>query len=107
MTTMKDEYLYTDYAMQMLSAFMSKDSESLKKLFDGLEEEMEDPYFLSGITFGFLVHIEHLFISIARDKDTDSQSVFKKYAMHYSSLRDDLKAILPLNPKHVRKIFDN
>jgi len=66
MTIMKEEYLYTDYAMQMLSAFMSKDSNNLKDLFEVMEDEMEDPHFLSGVTFGFLIHIEHLFKSIAQ-----------------------------------------
>ena len=105
MTTMKEEYLYTDYAMQMLSAFMSKDSDNLKDLFAVMGDEMEDPHFLAGVTFGFLIHIEHLFKSIADAEEVDLDSVFKKYAMHYSTMRDELKTILPLNPQHAKKHF--
>lgn len=98
----KEEYLYTDYAIQMLSAFMTKDTKSLSSLLDTMEDEMIDNNFLAGITFGLLIHIEQLLNGIALEKDMDVDDVYQMYALHYSSIRDDYKKILPLSPSFTK-----
>ena len=98
----KEEYLYTDYAIQMLSAFMTKDTNSLSSLLDTMEDEMIDNNFLAGITFGLLIHIEQLLNSIALEKDIDVSDVYQMYALHYSSTRDSYKKILPLCPSFTK-----
>jgi len=98
----KEEYLYTDYAIQMLSAFMNKDTNSLSSLLDTMEDEMIDNNFLAGITFGLLVHIEKLLHSIALEKDMDVSDVYQMYTLHYSLTRDDYKKILPLSPSFTK-----
>lgn len=106
MTNIKEEYLYTDYAIQMLSAFMNKDTTGLSSLLDSLDNEIMDSTFLAGVTFGLLVHLEHLINSIAKEKEMDVIDVYQMYALHYSESRDDFKKILPLSPAFTKNKMD-
>ena len=98
----KEEYLYTDYAIQMLSAFMIKDTNSLSSLLDTMEEETFDTSFLAGITFGLLIHMEQLITGMALEKEMEINDVYQLYALHYSTMRDDYKKILPLSPSFTK-----
>lgn len=102
MENIKEEYLYTDYAIQMLSAFMNKNTNNLASLLDTMEDEMFDTCFLAGITFGLLIHMEKLLNTIAVEKSMDVDSVYQMYALHYSSERDYFKKILPLSPSFTK-----
>lgn len=97
------EYLYTDYAMQILSAFLNKETHSIAGLLDTFDDELEDPAFVPGILFGFLIHIESLFNTLADIQDMSVPEVFQKYALYYDSIREDLEQIEPLKPSFAKE----
>jgi hypothetical protein len=97
------EYLYTDYAIQILSAFLNKETHSIAGLLDTFDNELEDPAFVPGILFGFLIHIESLFSTLADLQDMSVSEVFQKYALYYDSIREELEQIQPLKPSFAKQ----
>jgi hypothetical protein len=97
------EYLYTDYAMQIFSAFLNKETYSIASLLETFDDELEDPAFVPGILFGFLIHIESLFSTLADLEDTSIPEVFQKYALYYDSIREELEHIQPLKPSFAKQ----
>jgi hypothetical protein len=97
------EYLYTDYAVQIISAFLNKERSSVASLLETFDDELEDPAFIPGILFGFLIHIETLFNTVADVSNTSVADAFQKYALYYDSIRDELKEIAPLSPTFAKQ----
>ncbi len=97
------EYLYTDYAMQILSAFLNKETHSIAALLETFDNELEDPAFVPGLLFGFLIHIESLFNTLADHQDMSVNEVFQKYALYYDSIRGELENISPLKPSFAKQ----
>jgi|688.fasta_scaffold03457_39 hypothetical protein len=103
----QEEYLYTDYAIQIFSAFSNRDISAIIKMFDTEDGEKRDESFAPGILFGFMVHLEILFAAIAESNDGTPLEAFQEYALHYNSVRDDLKKMALLNPTAVTEIIKN
>jgi len=103
----QEEYLYTDYAIQIFSAFSNRDISAIIKMFDTEDGSKRDESFAPGIMFGFMVHLELLFAAIAESNNETSLEAFQEYALHYSSVRDDLKKMVLLNPTTVAEIMKN
>ncbi len=101
----QEEYLYTDYAIQIFSAFSNRDISAIVKMFDTEDGGKRDETFAPGIMFGFMVHLELLFAAIAESNDETPLEAFQEYALHYNSIRDDLKKMVLLNPTTVAEII--
>jgi hypothetical protein len=98
-----EEYLYTDYAIQLVSAFINKEPKNMPMLFETFNEELEDPAFIPGLMFGFLIHIESLFNTLGAIENVTVTEAFQKYALYYGSIREELKRIEPLNPSFAKQ----
>jgi len=102
----QEEYLYTDYAMQLITAFSNEGASDMKTLLSTYEEEeINDPSFLPGLIFGFLVHCQLLLSCVSLKSEIDSEDLFQEYARYYNSQRDTLREIEPLNPSIAKEAF--
>ena len=100
------EYLYTDYAMQIFTAFLNKESMSIADLMNTFEDELDDPTFVPGLLFAFLIHMESLFTSIADANDESVSETYQKYVLYYDSIRGDLMEISPLRPSFAKSAIE-
>lgn len=110
MTNQKEESLYTDYAMQIITAFASRDEPDAKYvnlalLLSTYEDELNDPGFIPGILLGMLVHCELLVRMLSIDNDDSFEEYFSKYALHYASIREELCEIKALSPSYTAELI--
>jgi hypothetical protein len=101
-----DEYLYTDYTMQLFTAFAHKGIVDMQGLLSTYDDELDDESFIPGILFGFLVHFEMLLTCMATSLEKEVEEVFLAYAGYYNENRESLKEIPPLNPSFAKKAFE-
>ena len=101
-----DEYLYTDYSMQLFTAFVHKGIADMHGLLSSYDDELESPAFIPGLLFGFLMHFEMLLECMATSLDKEVEEVFSAYAVYYNENREGLKEILPLNPSFAKQAFE-
>jgi hypothetical protein len=101
-----DEYLYTDYSMQIFTAFANHGIADMHSLLSTYDDELESEAFIPGLLFGFLVHFEMLLSCMASSLEKEIEEVFSAYANYYNEHRENLKVIPPLNPSVAQKAFE-
>jgi hypothetical protein len=101
-----DEYLYTDYSMQIFTAFAHKGIADMHSLLSTYDDELESEAFIPGLLFGFLIHFEMLLNCMATSLDKEVEEVFSAYANYYNENRESLKEIPPLSPSFAQKAFE-
>jgi hypothetical protein len=91
MDTNLNEEMFTDYAMQILTAYMSEDDSVIESLMQTYsEKEWGNPAFMPGVMFGLIAHFKLLINSVSNMTDTDVDTVFIQYANAYALSRDAL-----------------
>lgn len=101
-----DEYLYTDYSMQIFTAFAHKGIADMHGLLSTYDDELESEAFIPGLLFGFLIHFELLLTCMATSLEKEVEEVFSAYAGYYNENRESLKEIPPLSPSFAQKAFE-
>lgn len=101
-----DEYLYTDYSMQLFTAFAHKGIADMHSLLSTYDDELESEAFIPGLLFGFLIHFELLLTCMATSLEKEVEEVFSAYAGYYNENRESLKEIHPLNPSYAQKAYE-
>lgn len=95
----KDEFLFTDIALQMFSTFanaknnsIDENKEVLEALFSSLSDEHGDnPFFMPALIYAFMTHMNIVFSEIAASNDVDESEVRATYIKHYNeNLREHL-----------------
>lgn len=101
-----NEELFTDYAMEFISAYLSKDVNILSDLFKSFgEKEFSNPSFIPGTMFGLIMHINMLLEHIASNTEKTSEEVFQAYAYAYNLSRDEMIKNDVLSPKKASEFF--
>jgi len=101
-----NEELFTDYAMEFISAYLSNDPEILADLFKSFgEKELSNPSFIPGTMFGLIMHVNMLFNHIAMNTDKTPEEVFKAYAYAYNLSRAEMMHNDVLSPKKASEFF--
>ena len=98
-----DESLYTDEALQLISAFTAKDIDAILLLIDGAN----DKTYVPGILFGMMVHFELLLSAIAESNEITKMESLQQYAFYYNSIRESLSALDMLKPSSFQEILKN
>lgn len=85
------EEMFTDYAMQIISAYMTRDDRVIATLMDSYsDDEWSNPAFLPGVMHALVVHFQMAMYSIANMTDTDVEKVFSEYAKAYTLNRPQI-----------------
>jgi hypothetical protein len=114
MKNKKDEELYTDIALQMMSTYLNSSGDSeddrntIEILFDSLGKDYgNQPMFLPSLMYAFMIHTGILMHTIADNNDVTVEHVFKAYALHYHNVaREDLKGNSILKPSMSSDIIE-
>jgi hypothetical protein len=116
--TNKEEFLYTDIAIQLFNVFAEagqndpdENKEVLSTFFESISDEYKDnPFFLSALLYAFMMHLNIVFHSIAEVKEVNVDDVRMLYIKHYN---DDVRPFLsksmvnmPSKYKDVMKLLD-
>lgn len=97
---MTNDTLYTDYAIQILSAYVSQDLFSMKDLLESFkDEDVDEQLFMPGIIFGLMFHITNILNAFSEAAHVDVDEIFQSYAMDYASIRETIKDNPLLNVK--------
>jgi len=102
-----NEELFTDYAIEMISAYLSNDMLVFFKLIDSYsEKEYSNKAFMPGILFAMIVHVSSLLNHIAEASNQTMEKTFKDYALSYNMAREDLITHDMLSPKKAEEFFN-
>lgn len=90
---MTNDDLFTDYALQMFSSYVSEDFTATQMLFDSLIRDGKhiDETFMPGVIFGLMYHLKTMMNSIAAMLEENLEDVLATYAVHYAMNRDLIK----------------
>lgn len=110
----KDEFLFTDIALQMFTSFVNsrknsveENKEILSTFFSSLVDEYGDnPFFMPSLIYAFMTHINILFFEIAALNDVDESEVMARYAQHYNeNVREDLGKSISNRPSMYKELM--
>ena len=103
-----NDELYTDIAMQMLSAYLSSDknvSNDLMQTYSSDNEE--DPAFMPGVIFVCMLHLGVLLATIAESSSMTIEETFSHYASSYNlEMRERMSFIPTLHQDVARQLFE-
>jgi hypothetical protein len=100
--------LYTDYALQMFSTYVSQDLNSMHLVLESFKNDKKntDALFLPGIIYGLLYHMANVFDVAASALDLDVESLLRQYAFDYAIERENLLENPLLNVHKAREMLD-
>lgn len=102
-----NEELFTDYAMEFISAYLSNDKEILADLLKSFgKDEFSNPSFIPGTMFGLVIHISMLLNHIAMMNNETTDESFRAYAYAYNLSRADMMNNDILSPKKANEFFN-
>lgn len=87
----KDD-LYTDYALQMFSSYVSEDLNTMETLLESFKDEDKniDELFMPGLIYGLMYHMATIFKLVSKATDTPVDKLLSDYAMDYAVAREHL-----------------
>lgn len=105
----EDQELYTDYALQLFSAFIKEDISTMQLILELFQKEGkgDDNMFMPGLIYGFMYHLSSMFEIIAVANSVDIESVFSDYALGYANTRESLFNNKALNVVAAKKLIDS
>jgi hypothetical protein len=103
----KDDELFTDYALQLFSAFLDEDQSTVAELMSSYElDKQEQLSFLPGILYGCMIHMGLFMSTIADQNDISVKEAFKMYALSYNSeTRIHLQNVAGLHPAFAEQVL--
>ena len=102
-----DDELFTDYALQLFSAFLDEDQSTVAELMSSYElDKQEQLSFLPGILYGCMIHMGLFMSTIADQNDIPVKEAFKMYALSYNSeTRIHLQNVAGLHPAFAEQVL--
>lgn len=87
----KDD-LYTDYALQMFSSYVSEDLNTMETLLESFKDEDKnvDELFMPGLIYGLMYHMATVFKLVSKATNTPVDKLLSDYAMDYAVAREHL-----------------
>lgn len=87
----KDD-LYTDYALQIFSSYMSEDLNSMEFVLESFKSDNKnvDDMFMPGLIYGLMYHMATILRLVAVGTDTSVEKLLSDYAMDYAIAREEL-----------------
>lgn len=86
-----NEEMFTDYAMQILTAYMTEDETIIESLMQSYsDKEWNNPAFMPGVMFGLIVHFQMIMKSISEMTGHSVEDVFAEYARAYALSRETM-----------------
>lgn len=106
-TYSENDDLFTDYALQLLSAFLDENQGTVTELMSSYElEKGNEMSFMPGVIYGCMIHMSLFIATIADQYDISPKEAFKMYAMSYNSeTRKHLSLIKGLHPEFAEKVL--
>jgi hypothetical protein len=109
---MKDELnindeLYTDIALQMLSAYINGDKEVTSELISGYASSNDDdPTFMPGLIFASMMHMAILLSAIADSTNISTEEALTHYASVYNlQFREQMAKIPALHQDIAKEMY--
>jgi hypothetical protein len=105
----QDQELYTDYALQLFSAFIKEDIGTMQLILELFQKDGkgDDNMFMPGLIYGFMYHLSNIFEIIAESSSGDVESVFSDYALGYANTREHLFSNKALNVSAAKQLIDS
>jgi hypothetical protein len=109
----ENDILYTDIVLQILSAYLNgNDDLSSEDLTNAISGALTDPNIagpgiMSGLLYASIVHMALLLATLTEALGDDRKKVLQRYAVAYSSFRNQLSVMPQLRPEFVNQIMFN
>lgn len=106
-TLNEDEELFTDIAIQMFSAYSLNENNAVLELMESYRKSYGDnPAFMPGVIFAFIMHMGILISSLADAAGIDSEEAYRSYVNTYNTeLRPRLAKMESLHPSAIWKLM--
>lgn len=103
-----NDELYTDIALQLLTAYASNDNEATHNLIEGYAKSSDDdPTFMPGLIFASMMHMTVLLRSIAEATNVPVEEVLIQYAATYNlHIRKEMAQIPALHQNYAKEMYN-
>lgn len=104
----EENELYTDYALQIFSTFISEDLNSMHSVLESFKNDGKslDVLFMPGVIYGLMYHMNSLLQLFSIHANTPVEVLLSSYAMDYAIEREELLDNNILNVAKARKSLD-
>jgi hypothetical protein len=100
--------LYTDYALQMFSSYISDDLSSMEYILESFKKDGKniDEMFMPGLIYGLMYHLGQIFRLVSVGTDVPLEKLLSDYAMDYAVAREHLMDNPLLNVHRAREVLE-
>lgn len=100
--------LYTDYALQLFSSYMSEDANTMHSVLESFKQDNKnfDNLFMPGLIYGLMYHMGTFIRIVSEQTDNPVKSLLSNYAIDYAIAREDLLDNPLLNVSKARESFE-
>lgn len=104
-----DDELYTDIALQLLTAYATNDNKATSELINGYASSNDDdPTFMPGLIFASMMHMTVLLSSIAEATNLSIEEALMHYAATYNlHIRKEMAEIPALHQGYAKEMYTN
>ncbi|MEY2912217.1 MAG: hypothetical protein RLZZ184_1526 [Cyanobacteriota bacterium] len=103
-----NDELYTDIALQMLTAYLTGDKETTQGLIEGYASSNDDdPVFMPGVIFASILHMSILLSAIAESTNISTEEALMYYAGIYNlQFREQMAKIPALHQDLAKEMYN-
>lgn len=104
----EDNELYTDYALQIFSSYITNDLTSMDLILQSFKSDGKavDDMFMPGLIYGLMFHWSNTLALISSATGTDVEKLLSDYAIDYAVAREELLDNPLLNVYKAREILN-
>jgi len=99
--------LYTDYALQIFSSYISEDMNSMEKILESFKDDEKniDDMFMPGLIYGLMYHMATIMRLVSHATNTPVDKLLSDYAIDYAIAREELLDNPLLNVHKAREVL--
>lgn len=100
-----DNDLYTDYALQLFSSYVSDDLDSMHSILESFKKDGKalDSIFMPGVIYGLMYHFGTWLKIVSDRTDIPMEKLLSDYALDYAIVRESLLSNPLLNVSKARE----